>query len=120
MLSPQALIARRKERNRFMLKQKGGSRPRLCVHRSNMHFYAQIIDDAAGKTLVMASTVEEAMREKIKNGGNIKAAREVGLALAEKAKKAGIIEVVFDRGAYKYHGRVKSCADAAREGGLKF
>ncbi len=91
-------------------------RPRLSVYRSTAHIYAQIIDDRKGVTLVAASTVES----KSKTGGNIAAAKEVGKAIAEKAKAKGVSKVVFDRGGYLYHGRVKALADAAREAGLQF
>ena len=90
--------------------------PRLSIYRSTEHIYAQIIDDSKGVTLVAASTVEG----KSKTGGNVAAAKEVGKAVAEKAKAKGIDKVVFDRGGYLYHGRVKALADAAREAGLKF
>jgi large subunit ribosomal protein L18 len=93
-------------------------RPRLAIYRSLNHIYAQIIDDAAGSTLVSASTNETAWRGK--TGGNIAAAKEIGKTIAERAKEKGIEEVVFDRGGYIYHGRVRSLAEAAREGGLKF
>ena len=92
-------------------------RPRLCVFRSENHIYAQIIDDVAGNTLVSASSVEKAFEGK---GGNIEAAKKVGALVAERALKKGVEEVVFDRGGYIYHGRVKALAEAAREGGLKF
>ncbi len=95
-------------------------RPRLNVYRSLSHMYAQVIDDAAGNTLVSASTLDHAIKEKISNGGNKDAAREVGKLVAERALAAGIKEVVFDRGGYIYHGRVKELADAAREAGLSF
>ena len=92
-------------------------RPRLCVFRSESNIYAQIIDDVAGNTLVSASTVEKDFEGK---GGNIEAAKKVGTLVAERALKKGVEEVVFDRGGYIYHGRVKALAEAAREGGLKF
>ena len=92
-------------------------RPRLCVFRSEKHIYAQVIDDVAGKTLVSASTVEKDFTE---YGGNKDAAKKIGLLIAERAKGAGIENVVFDRGGYIYHGRVAALADGAREGGLKF
>jgi large subunit ribosomal protein L18 len=95
-------------------------RPRLSVFRSDKHIYAQIIDDYAGKTLVAAASTSADVRGELKNGGNIAAAKKVGLAIAEKAKAAGVTAVAFDRGGRKYHGRVKALADAAREGGLKF
>jgi large subunit ribosomal protein L18 len=93
-------------------------RPRLAVFRSLQHIYAQVIDDTKGETLVAASTNEPALRDK--PGGNIAAAKEVGKLIAERAKGKGINRVVFDRGGYIYHGRVKSLAEAAREGGLEF
>ncbi len=95
-------------------------RPRLAVFRSEKHMYAQIIDDTKGITLVAASTVEKAMKEKLQKTWNIIAAKEVGKLIAERALAKGIKEVVFDRGGFKYHGRVKALADAAREAGLKF
>lgn len=95
-------------------------RPRLAVFRSEKHIYAQIIDDTKGVTLVAASTVEKAMKEKLKKTWNVEAAKEVGKLIAERALAKGIKEVVFDRGGFKYHGRVKALADSAREAGLKF
>ena len=92
-------------------------RPRLCVFRSKANIYAQIIDDVAGNTLVAASSVEKAFEG---NGGNIEAAKKIGAVIAERALQKGIEEVVFDRGGYIYHGRVKALAEGAREGGLKF
>lgn len=96
------------------------ARPRLDVFRSLSHIYAQIIDDEKGVTLVAASTLDKAIKDKIEFGGNVEAAKEVGKLVAEKALEAGISEVVFDRGGYPYHGRVKALADSAREAGLKF
>lgn len=95
-------------------------RPRLCVSRSHKHISAQIIDDLEGKTLASASTRDKQLASKLKYGGNAAAAQAVGKALAEKATKAGITAVAFDRGPYKYHGRVAALANAAREGGLQF
>ena len=95
-------------------------RPRLCVYRSLGHIYAQVIDDRAGKTLVSASSVDGETKKNLKGGGNIAAAKVIGKAVAERAKAAGVQKVVFDRGGYKYHGRVKALADAAREAGLQF
>jgi len=95
-------------------------RPRLNVFRSLNHIYAQIIDDRAGSTLVAASSLDEALRAELKSGGNKEAAKAVGLLLAKKALDKGIKSVVFDRGGYLYHGRVKELAEAAREGGLDF
>ena len=95
-------------------------RPRLTVFRSSKHIYAQLIDDLQGLTLVAASSAEEALRSSVKYGGNVKAAQEVGKRLAEAAKGKGISKAAFDRGHYRYHGRIKALADAAREGGLQF
>jgi large subunit ribosomal protein L18 len=95
-------------------------RPRLSVFRSDKHIYAQLINDFEGTTIASASTTLSDVRGDLKNGGNIVAARKVGLAIAEKAKAAGVTAVAFDRGGRKYHGRIKALADAAREGGLKF
>jgi large subunit ribosomal protein L18 len=110
-------------RRRSIRKTLHGSaqRPRLSVYRSDKHIYAQIIDDYAGRTLVSAATTSEELRGgELKNGGNIAAAKKVGLTIAQRAKEAGITAVAFDRGGRRYHGRIKALADAAREGGLKF
>jgi len=93
---------------------------RLCVHRSNSHIYAQIIDATNSKVLASASTLEAEVRKKLANGGNIAAAAIIGKRIAEKAKTAGVTSVAFDRSGYKYHGRIKALADAARENGLSF
>ena len=93
---------------------------RLSVHRTNTHIYAQIIAETGDKVIVSASTVEADVRKKIKNGGNVEAAAAIGKLIAEKAKKAGVTTVAFDRSGYKYHGRIKALADAAREHGLSF
>jgi large subunit ribosomal protein L18 len=93
---------------------------RLCVHRTPCHIYAQIIDKTGGKVLASASTVEADVRSQIKHGGNVEAAKLIGKRIAEKAKSAGIARVAFDRSGFKYHGRVKALADAARENGLDF
>ena len=93
---------------------------RLTVHRSNSHIYAQVIDASGAKVLAAASTAETELRANVKKGSNVKAAAEVGRRIAERAKKLGIAAVAFDRAGYKYHGRVKALADAAREAGLKF
>ena len=111
---------RRRSRVRRSLKKVSGTRPRLSVHRSGQNIYAQVIDDTAGKTLAAASTLEKDVRGKIKSGANITAAAEVGKLIAERAKQAGVSTVVFDRGGYMFHGRIKALADAAREGGLQF
>jgi large subunit ribosomal protein L18 len=95
-------------------------RPRLCVYRSLGHIYAQIVDDRAGRTLVSASSIDKETRKQLNGGGNVAAAKVVGKAIAERALAAKIQKVVFDRGGYKYHGRVKALADAAREAGLQF
>ena len=111
----------RGKRHRRIRKRVAGSseRPRLNIYRSLTHIYAQVIDDAQGHTLASASTVDAALKG-AKNGGNIEGAQAVGRLIAERAKAAGIERVVFDRGGYLYHGRVKALADAAREGGLEF
>jgi large subunit ribosomal protein L18 len=96
------------------------ARPRLAVFRSTKHIYAQIIDDSKGTTLIAASTLDADAKNDVKNGGNIAAAKAVGKLVAERAKQKGIDAVLFDRGGYLYHGRVKALAEAAREAGLKF
>jgi large subunit ribosomal protein L18 len=112
---------RRRIHKRIRAKISGSSnRPRLCVYRSSKYVYAQIIDDAEGKTLAAASTAEKDVRGDLKQGGNIEAAKVVGKAIAQRAKAKGIESVVFDRGGYLYHGRIKAMAEAAREAGLKF
>ena len=115
---PDALFRRRRERVRFKLRQAAKGRARLSVFRSSRHIYAQIIDDLAGRTLAAASTLEAGLKAELTTGADTAAASAVGKLLAERAKAAGIERVVFDRGAYMYHGRVKALADAAREGGL--
>jgi len=95
-------------------------RPRLCVYRSLEHIYAQVIDDQSGRTLVSASSLDKATRAALKGGGNVAAAKIVGKTLAERSLAVGIQQVVFDRGGYRYHGRVQALANAAREAGLKF
>jgi large subunit ribosomal protein L18 len=111
---------RRMGRVRRAVKKAAGDRVRLSVHRSSQHIYAQIIDDTKGKTLASASTLEKALREAGKTGANIEAAKTVGKLVAERALQKGVKNVVFDRGRYLYHGRIKALADAAREGGLNF
>jgi len=112
-------LERRKRhiRNSLMGSSEG---PRLSVFRSDKHIYAQLIDDYTGKTLAAVSSTLADVRGELKNGGNVKAAKLVGKAIADRAKAAGINKVAFDRGGRTYHGRVKALADAAREGGLKF
>jgi large subunit ribosomal protein L18 len=114
------LFARRQRRVRAQLRRKAVGRPRLTVFRSSKHIYAQVIDDAKGATVAAASTVDKGLKGKLKTGADIGAAKEVGKLIAERAIAAGVKEVVFDRGAYIFHGRVKALADAAREGGLQF
>ena len=111
---------RRADRVRRALKKVANGKPRLSVFRSSKHIYAQVIDDAKGVTLAAASSIEKDLKGKLKTGADKAAAAEVGKLLAERAVKAGVAEVVFDRGGYLYHGPVKSLADAAREGGLSF
>ncbi len=120
MKSSKQLHNRRKMRVRSSLLHKASGRPRLSVFRSGKHIYAQVIDDSQGRTLAAASSVDGALRAKLKNGADKAAAAEVGKLVAERAVAAGIKEVVFDRGGYLFHGRVKALADAAREGGLTF
>ncbi|MBP6819899.1 50S ribosomal protein L18 [Ferrovibrio sp. MS7] len=115
-----ALNARRKERNRTRIVEAAHGRPRLSVHRTSRFIYAQIIDDTKGVTLASASSLEKDLRSTLKAGGNKDAAAEVGKLIAVRAKAAGINDVIFDRGGYLYHGRVKALAEAAREGGLNF
>lgn len=113
-----ALFERRKRRTRAAIRERAKGRPRLSVFRSNQHIYAQIIDDVTGTTLASASSADKDL--KIAKGSNKDAAAQVGKAIAEKAKKAKVSQVVFDRGGYLFHGRVKALADAAREAGLDF
>jgi len=120
MSTLQDLRERRRERLRFQLRHKSNGRPRLSVFRSSKHIYAQVIDDTQGRTLAAASSLDKALREALKTGADKAAAVAVGKLLAERAAAAGVKNVVFDRGAYLYHGRVKALADAAREGGLSF
>lgn len=114
------LFQRRRNRTRYRLRKLAGGRLRLSVFRSNKHIYAQVIDDAEGRTLVAASTMDKDLRGKVSTTGGRDAAKAVGALVAQRAVAAGIAEVVFDRGGYRYHGRVRALADAAREGGLKF
>ena len=114
------LKERRKRRARIQIKNKANGRVRLSVFRSSKHIYAQVIDDSKGLTLASASSLDKGLRTALKTGADAEAAKKVGALLAERAIAAGVKEVVFDRGAYLYHGRVKALADAAREGGLAF
>ncbi|MDP9337247.1 MAG: 50S ribosomal protein L18 [Acidobacteriota bacterium] len=114
-------LHRKRVHDRVRTKVSGTTeRPRLCVYRSLGHIYAQVIDDRTGNTLVSASSVDGETKKNLKTGGNIAAAKVIGKSVAERAKAAGVHKVVFDRGGYKYHGRVKALADAAREAGLQF
>ena len=113
-----SLFEKRRRRVRTSLLAKRGLRARLSVHRSGRHIYAQVIDDEAGTTVVAASTLEKDARSK--TGATMDAATAVGKTIAERAKKAGVTKVVFDRGGFLYHGRVKALAEAARESGLEF
>lgn len=111
---------RRRTRVRGNLKKVSSGRPRLSVFRSSKHIYAQVIDDAKGHTLAFASTMEKDLKGRLKTGADKSAAIEVGKLVAARATQAGVKDVVFDRGGYKFHGRIKALADAAREGGLSF
>ncbi len=120
MATQQDLRERRRVRLRYQLRRKAGGRPRLSVFRSGKNIYAQVIDDVAGRTLAAASSLDKDLREQSKTGATRDAATAVGRLVAERALAAGVSQVVFDRGAYLYHGRVKALAEAAREGGLAF
>ena len=117
MATQKKLFDRRRQRVRTQLRKKASGRARLSIHRTNLHIYAQIIDDAKGATLASASSLEKDSKA---NGHNVEGATAIGSLIAERAKKAGVTDVVFDRGGFLYHGRVKALADAAREGGLSF
>jgi large subunit ribosomal protein L18 len=120
MSTQRDLQERRRTRLRFQLRRKAAGRPRLSVFRSGKNIYAQVIDDVAGRTLAAASTLDKSLREGGKSGADKDAASAVGKLVAERALAAGVTQVVFDRGSYLYHGRVKALAEAAREGGLSF
>ena len=113
-------VQRRAARVRRELQKVNSGRPRLSVYRSSKNIYAQVIDDLSGKTVAAASTLEKDLKGKLKTGADTAAAAEVGKLVAERAKKQGVSKVVFDRGPYIYHGRIKALADSAREGGLEF
>jgi large subunit ribosomal protein L18 len=113
-------ILRRKGRVRGTLRRAAGERKRLSVFRSSKHIYAQVIDDEDGVTVAAASSMEETAREGRKTGASVDAAKAVGKLIAQRAQEKGVKDVVFDRGGYLYHGRIKALADAAREGGLNF
>ncbi len=118
----QKRVTLQKTRREFRVRNKvrAAGRHRLSIFRSNKHIYAQVIDDAAGKTIVSASTIEPSQRSESSNGGSTEAAATVGKLVAQRALERGIKQVAFDRGAYRYHGRVQALADAAREAGLDF
>lgn len=111
---------RRVWRTRARIRKRQNGRSRLSVHRTGMHIYAQVIDDASGKTLAYASTIDKELKGKLKNTANMEAATEVGKLIGKRAVKAGVKDVIFDRGGFAYHGRVKALADGAREAGLNF
>ncbi len=121
-MSHQKQIAKQRERRRYRVRNRlrRSGRPRLSVFRSNKHIYAQVIDDAAGKTLAAASTAEKALLGSGKTGGNTEAAARVGEMVAKRAVEQGVTQVTFDRGIYRYHGRVAALAEAARQNGLDF
>ena len=112
------LFERRRQRVRTSLRKRAVDRPRLSVHRSGKHIYAQVINDAEGRTVAAASTLDKDVKGKA--GATVESAQDVGRRIAERAKAAGVTRVVFDRGGFLFHGRVKALADAAREGGLEF
>ncbi|PWG02834.1 50S ribosomal protein L18 [Sphingosinicella humi] len=113
-----SLFDRRRQRVRTSLRKRGGDKPRLSVHRSGRHIYAQVINDVEGRTVAAASTLDK--DGKGKTGATAESAQDVGRRIAERAKAAGVTKVIFDRGGFLFHGRVKALADAAREGGLEF
>ncbi len=120
MSKVRVLSERRKRRNRYRIRKHAGARPRLSVFRSGKNIYAQLIRDEESRTLAAASTLDKGLRGKLTTGADIEAARAVGTLIAERAQAAGVTEVVFDRGSYLYHGRVRALAEAARESGLSF
>ena len=120
MMKPKELFERRRQRVRTRLRATSNGRPRLSVFRSSKHIYAQVIDDAQGITLTAASSIDKELRGQLKTGADIEAAKAVGTLLAKRALAKGVETVVFDRGGYIYHGRVKALAEGAREGGLEF
>ena len=120
MLTSKALMERRRQRNRWSLRRKSAGRPRLSVFRSSRQIYAQVIDDEKGHTLAAASTMDTDLRASLKTGATVDAAKQVGELVAKRALAAGVEKVVFDRGGYRFHGRVKALAEGAREGGLNF
>ena len=117
-MAKMSLFDRRRQRVRTSLRKRGGDRPRLSVHRSGRHIYAQVINDGEGRTVASASTIDKDVKGK--GGATTQSAQDVGRRIAERARAAGVTRVVFDRGGFIFHGRVKALADAAREGGLEF
>ncbi len=120
MKNSKELYERRRNRTRGKVRRNNTARPRLTVFRSGKHIYAQVIDDAKGVTLASASSLEKEVLGSLKSGAGVEAAGQVGKIVAERAKSAGVESIVFDRGGYLYHGRVKALAEAARESGLSF
>lgn len=120
MATVKSLFERRRTRVRYALRQNAKGKVRLCVFRSGKHIYAQLIDDVEGKTIVSASTLDKDLKGKVKKPATIEAAKTVGELIAKRAQVAKVENIVFDRGGYLFHGRVKALADAAREAGLKF
>ena len=120
MASMLSSFGRRKARIRRSLRKAQGGRPRLSVFRSSKHIYAQVIDDVKGHTLASASSIDTDLKSQVGKGTNVAAAAQVGKLVAERAVRAGVTDVIFDRGGYLYHGRIKALADAAREAGLNF
>ena len=120
MSNSKILFDRRARRSRWRLRRLGSGRPRLSVFRSGRHIYAQVIDDVTGSTLAAASSLDIELRTALKNGADRAAGAEVGKMIAKRAIEKGVTEVMFDRGGYQFHGRVKALADGAREGGLSF
>lgn len=119
-MAASSTFVRRKTRVRKTIRKSAGGRPRLSVFRSSKHIYAQIIDDAKGHTVAAASSLDKDLAGSLKTGADTNAAIEVGKLVAKRARDAGVEQVIFDRGGYIYHGRIKALADAAREGGLSF
>ena len=117
-MAKMSLFDRRRQRVRTSLRKRGGDRPRLSVNRSGRHIYAQVINDGEGRTVAAASTIDKDVKGK--GGATTASAQDVGRRIAERAKEAGVTRVIFDRGGFLFHGRVKALADAAREGGLEF
>jgi large subunit ribosomal protein L18 len=120
MRKDSSIAARRKRRNRYHIRQRSNGRPRLSVFRSSKHIYVQVINDEDGRTVAAASSIDKDLRGSLKTGADSAAAKAVGELIAKRAKDAGVTDVVFDRGGYLYHGRVRALAEAAREGGLSF